>query len=80
MRFAPIFFSYGLVTVLYADETIKRWDGPKGGKISHGGNNIGNGDGGGLKIDTGGGDIGDIGVGGGGGGCNPDACDDKVFS
>ena len=37
--------------------------GGRGDKISHGGNNIGNGNGGGINIDTGGGDIGSIGVG-----------------
>ncbi|OGE46580.1 hypothetical protein PENARI_c181G00115 [Penicillium arizonense] len=83
MRFALLtLLSGALVTALTGEEALEKWGGPRGGdKVSHGGNNIGNGDGGGIDIDTGGGDIGDIGVGigggGGGGSCDPAACDAK---
>lgn len=53
-----------IVTALPGDEAPEKWGGHRGGnKISHVGNNIGNGNGGGLNIDTGGGNIGCIGVG-----------------
>lgn len=81
MRIALVTLLCGaLVSALATEEALEKWGGPKGGnKVSHGGNNIGNGDGGGININTGGGDIGDIGVGvGGGGGCDPVACDAKV--
>jgi hypothetical protein len=74
MRLALLFFLSGAaVTALSKEDALEspRWD---RGTVSHGGNNIGNGDGGGIKIDTEGGDIGDIGV----GGCSPAACDAKV--
>lgn len=73
-----------LVTALTGEDALERYGGSGGGgKVSHGGNNIGNGDAGNIDIDTGGGDIGDIGVGvggggGGGGGCDLAACDAKV--
>lgn len=58
----PFFCAF--VTALSGEESLEKWGGPRdGGKVSHGGNNIGNGDSGGIGIDTGGGDIGDIGVG-----------------
>lgn len=83
MRFALLTLSCcAVVTALSGKDAVEKWGGPRSGdKVSHGGNNIGNGDGGGIDIDTGGGDIGDIGVGvggGGGGGCDPAACDAKV--
>ncbi|OGE46899.1 hypothetical protein PENARI_c092G11985 [Penicillium arizonense] len=84
MRVALLTFLCGaLVNALTGEEDLEKWGGPRGGnKVSHGGNNIGNGDGGGIDIDTGGGDIGDIGVGVGGGRgggvCDPAACDAKV--
>ncbi|KAJ5987722.1 hypothetical protein N7481_002932 [Penicillium waksmanii] len=73
-----------VVTALTGEEALEKWGGPRGGdKVSYGGNNIGNGDGGGIAIDTGGGDIGDIGVGvgggGGGGGCDSAACDARAI-
>ncbi|KAJ5973174.1 hypothetical protein N7481_010384 [Penicillium waksmanii] len=79
MRFALLALSCcDLVTALTEEDALVKWGGPRGGgKVSHGGNNVGNGDGGGIGIDTGGGDIGDIGV-GVGGGCDPAACDAKV--
>ncbi|KAJ5981116.1 hypothetical protein N7481_008414 [Penicillium waksmanii] len=86
MRFALLTLLCGaVVTALTGEEAREKWAGPRGGgKVSHGGNNIGNGVGGGINIDTGGGDIGDIGVGVGGGGggggegvCDPAACDAK---
>lgn len=83
MRFALFTLSFcAFVTALTEEDTLEKWGGPRGGdKLSHGGNNIGNGDGGGINIDTGGGDIGNIGVGAGagdGGSCNLAACDAKV--
>ncbi|KAJ6039020.1 uncharacterized protein N7446_012039 [Penicillium canescens] len=81
MRFALLtLLSGAFVTALTGEEALEKWGGPRGGnKVSHGGNNIANGNGGGINIDTGGGDIGDIGVGvGGGGGCDAAACDAKV--
>ncbi|KAJ5981115.1 hypothetical protein N7481_008413 [Penicillium waksmanii] len=82
MRFSLLTLSCcAVVTALSGEDALEKWGGPRGGGISHGGNNIGNGDGGGIDIDTGGGDIGDLGVGvgggGGGGGCDPAACDAK---
>ncbi|CAI7614742.1 unnamed protein product [Penicillium pancosmium] len=82
MRFALLTLSCcAFVTALSGEDALEKWDRPKGEhKISHGGNNIGNGDGGGITLDTGGGSIGDIGIGvggGGGGGCDPAACSAK---
>ena len=79
----PTILCGALVTALSGDEALQKWGGPRGGhEISHGGNSIGNGDGGGINIDTRGGDIRDIGVGIGGGGsgsgCNLAAYDAKV--
>ncbi|KAJ5240600.1 uncharacterized protein N7469_002191 [Penicillium citrinum] len=84
MRFALItLLCCAVVTGLAGEDALDELGGPRGGdKVSHGGKNIGNGDGGGIGIDTGGGDIGDIGVGigggGSGGGCDPAACDAKI--
>ena len=65
----PTILCGALVTALSGDEALQKLSGPRGGhQISHGGNSIGNGDAGGINIDTGGGDIGDIGVGVGGAG------------
>lgn len=75
-----------LVTALTGEEAIEKWVGSRGrGKVSHGGNNIGNGNSGNININTAGGDIGAVGVGvggggggGGGGGCDMAACDAEV--
>lgn len=75
MRFALLTLSCcAFVAALTREDALENWGGDK---ISHGGNNIGNGDAGGINIDTGGGDIGDIGI-GVGGGCDSAACDAKV--
>lgn len=67
-----ILFFCALVTAFSAGDPQEKWGGYGGhGDISHGGNNIGNGDVGGI--------VGDVGIGGGsGGGCDPAACDAKV--
>ncbi|CAI7671377.1 unnamed protein product [Penicillium pancosmium] len=66
-----------LVTAHTGEDAPEKWTGPKDGDmIHHGVNNIGNGNGGGLNIDTEGGDIGSIGI-GVGGGCDPATCDAK---
>lgn len=84
MHFAFLaLFCCAVATALSGNDVLEKWGGLRGGgKVSHGGNNIGNGDGGGIHIDTGGGDIGDIGLGIGGGasgiGCDLAACDAQV--
>ncbi|CEJ57728.1 hypothetical protein PMG11_06412 [Penicillium brasilianum] len=69
-----ILFFCALVTAFSAGDPQEKWGGYGGhGDISHGGNNIGNGDVGGI--------VGDVGIGGGsGGGCDPAACDAKCKS
>lgn len=79
MRIALLtFFCCALVTALSGEDALEKWGGPMSEDVVlHGGNNIGNGNGGGINIDTGGGDIGKIGV-GVGGSCDPATCDAQV--
>lgn len=66
-----ILFYCALVTALSAGGPREKWGEQKGGgEICHGCNNIGNGDGGGIN--------GDVGIGGGGGTCDPATCDAQV--
>ena len=70
-----ILFYCALVTAHSTGDPRETWGGPGGRcQIAHGGNNIGNGNGGGIDA------AGDVGIGGGGigGGCDPASCDAQV--